>query len=241
MHEIKAQILKAIYVQFDRWPHNQKKACRSGCTACCTQNVTVTAPEAELIHQAILDTGRSDWLAEILAEERTSSKPTMTTNAFARACLNGEPVDPGALENYHPCLFLADGYCQIYEVRPFSCRAFISATTCSKDQPAAMTESYTAAITAVSQVIEHLAQKTYWGHLFDVLTVMAATPPYQKNAKQLHPDVITDCRRRTLRAQPLPGFLLTEADLDLAAPLLHLIFKTKIGNRTIEEILNGTC
>lgn len=102
-----------------------------------------------------------------------------------------------------------------------------------------MTESYTAATTAVSQVIEHLGQKEYWGHLFDVLTVMTEKPPYQYAAKQLSPAAPMDCRLRTLTAQPLPGFLLTEVDLELAEPLLHSIFVTRIGKRTIEEILNG--
>ncbi len=239
MNEIKEQILKAIYDQFDNWNRNREKACRGGCTACCTQNVTVTATEAELIHERNLEAGKSDWLAEILAQERNGSKPPMTTNEFAKACLNGEAVDPGTADNYTPCLFLENGYCRIYEVRPFSCRAFISSTPCSKDQPATMTEQYAAATTAVSQIIEHLGQKEYWGHLFDVLTVMTDNPAYQGAAKQLSPTKIMDCRLRTLTAQPLTGFLLSEKDMAVVEPLLLSIFQTKIGERTIEKTLNG--
>lgn len=239
MIEIKEQILKAIYNQFDNWNRNREKACLGGCAACCTQNVTVTATEAELIHKAILEAGKSDWLAEILVRERTSSKLIMTTNEFAGACLNGEAVDPGAADNYTPCLFLENGYCQVYEVRPFSCRAFISSTACSKDQPATMTEQYAAATTAVSQIIEHLGQKEYCGYLFDILTVMTENTTYQGAAKQLSPIRIMDCRLRTLTAQPLAGFLLTEEDMELVEPLLLSIFQTKIGNKTIKEILNG--
>ncbi len=239
MKAIQQHILNTIYARFDAWNRDRNKACKGGCAACCTQNVVVTSPEAALIHEAMFQAGKSDWLAAILSQKRKSSKPVMTTNTFARACLRGETVDPGALENYAPCPFLLDGLCQIYEVRPFSCRAFISTTVCSAHHPATVSEQYTAATTAVCQIIEHLGQKGYYGHLFDVLTVLAEHPKYQGAAQLLTPDTIRECRLKLLTAQPLPGFLLTEEDLELAEPLLVTIFESKIDNRTVEEILNG--
>ncbi len=239
MTEIKEKILQAIYLRFENWNQDNQTACQEGCAACCTQNVTVTATEAELIHKYIAQKKKSSWLAKILAVPRNSQKPTMTTNEFAHACLNGEETDPGKADNFAPCLFLTNGCCQIYEVRPFSCRAFVSTTICGPGAPASATEQYLAATTAVSQIIEHLGQKEYWGHLFDVLTVMSENPLYQETNSLLTPSHSMNCRLQTLTARPLTGFLLTEEDIGVVEPLLLSIFTTKIDDRTIEEILNS--
>lgn len=236
---MREQILQEIYKQFETWSKGKADACGVGCVSCCTQNVTVTATEAELIHKWILKEGKTEWLADKLASQRNSEKPKMTTNDFAKACLEGKEVDPGQADNLTPCPFLERGCCQIYEVRPYSCRAFISAKRCSSTQPAIMTEQYAAATTAVSQIIEHLGQKEYWGNLFDVLTAMTDISAYKESSAKLSPEHIMECRMRTLTAKPLVGFLLTEEDMAEAEPILQAIFSAKIDNKTIEDILNG--
>ncbi len=236
---MKEQILQEIYKQFETWNNNRDLACCAGCAACCTQNVTVTATEAELIHKWVVSQNKTEWLADILATERKSERPKMTTNDFAKACLEGKEVDPGQADNLTPCLFLQDGKCQIYEVRPFSCRAFISAKTCGPTQPAVVTEQYAATTTAITQIVEHLGQKEYWGHLFDVLTTMTDISAYKEACAKLNPEQIMECRMRTLTAKPLVGFLLTEEDMIEAEPILQAIFSAKVENKTIEDILNG--
>lgn len=236
---MKERILKEIYKQFEDWNSKRGIACVAGCASCCTQNVTVTANEAELIHKWIVEQNRTEWLADILATERKCEQPKMTTNDFAKACLEGKEVDPGQADNLAPCLFLEDGKCQIYPVRPFTCRAFVSTITCGADQPAIVTEQYAATTTAVSQIIEHLGQKEYWGNLFDVLASMTDTSAYKESGAKMSPEQVMECRMRTLTAKPLLGFLLTEEDMAEAKPILQAIFNARIDNKTIEDILNG--
>ena len=42
-----------------------------------------------------------------------------------------------------------------------------------------------------------------------------------------------------MTARPLPGFLFTEAEERELRPLLQAIFTTRIGEVTVEDILNG--
>ncbi len=236
---MRERILLEIYQQFEEWNRDRAVACCSGCPACCTQNVNVTATEAELIHKWVVEHNKTDWFATILAKERKTEKPKMTTNDFAKACLEGRDVDPGTADNLEPCLFLEGGKCQIYEVRPFTCRAFVSDKKCGSSQPAVVSEQYAAATTAVSQVIEHLGQKEYWGNLFDVLTSMTDISAYKESAEKMNEVQVMEARFRTLTAKPLVGFLLTEEDMDEAESILNKIFSAKIDNKTIEDILNG--
>ena len=166
---MKRQILFTIYDIFDRWNSDLDKACHRGCSGCCTQNVTITAVEGEAILRFILAEDMSLWLAEKLASSRTHQPPKMTTNDFAFACLNGKDAEPEGQHNLSVCPFLEDNLCKIYPVRPFGCRLFISQKTCSASQPALVDDSYFEAATAVSQLIEHLGQKEYWGNMLDVL------------------------------------------------------------------------
>ena len=239
MTEIKEQILLSIYKCFEDWSHGQSTACREGCAVCCTQSVTVTATEASLILNHIVQENQHQWLVQLLEADRKSDKPAMTTNQFANACLAGQEVDPGDADNFSPCLFLKQGRCQVYQVRPFSCRAFISTTTCSKNNPASVSEDYLAAAAAVHQIIEHLGQKEYWGLLFDVLTVLCEQKEHQKQFSGFEQSRILNSRLKLLKAEPLQGFLLTEQNHNFVEPLLSSIFSTKIDHRTIEEILNG--
>ena len=237
---MKDKILVAIYQRFEEWAKDREVACCKGCATCCTQNVIVTANEAELIHKYIVEHNKSEWLADILATHRTgATRPKMTTNDFAKACIDGKDVDPGSADDLTPCLFLKDGACQIYDVRPFTCRSFASATTCGPDQPAIVTETYAATITAISQIVEHLGQKEYWGLLFDVLTAMSDISAYKESAEKIGESAAMDCRMRTLTAKPLVGFLLTEKDWQEAEPLIQSIFATEIDGKTIEDTLNG--
>jgi len=41
------------------------------------------------------------------------------------------------------------------------------------------------------------------------------------------------------KALPLPGFLLLEEEIEKVGPLLEAIFEHRVGERTIEEILNN--
>lgn len=236
---MKKKVLETIYQTFDAWNSDKKKSCRKGCSACCTQNVTITATEAELIHDYAVTNKLQSQLAALFQNPPSQKRPQMSTNDFAKACLEGRDVELDSPDSPLPCPLLVDDACQIYPVRPFACRSFISETTCDHNSPATISESYAATITAVSQIIEHLGQKEYWGNLFDVLIAMSDISAYKECAEKINAAKILDARMKTLTAKPLSGFLLTEEDLIEAEPLLNAIFSATVEGRSIEDILNG--
>jgi len=237
--KIKNQILNTICDVFDEWGHGLNIACRTGCSGCCTQNVTITALEGEEILRYIIAEKKSPWLAAKLSSHRDHQPPETTTNDFAAACLDGNDIDPGNQKNFSPCPFLENNLCTIYPVRPFSCRLFVSTKTCSASQPALVPDYYFEAATAVTQVIEHLGQKEYWGNMLDVLPSLLDISEFKEIAEQLGQTVIRQARLQTLTAKPLPGFLLSEEYAPKVSPLLETIFSAEIEGKSIEDILNG--
>ncbi len=236
---MKRQILFTIYDIFDQWNKSLDKACDRGCSGCCTQNVTITAVEGEAILRFVLANDMTLWLAEKLNSPRMHQAPTMTTNQFAAACLEGRDVAPDTLHSSAVCPFLEKNLCGIYPVRPFSCRLFISRQTCSSMHPALVDDFYLEAATAVTQVIEHLGQKEYWGNMLDVLPALLDISEFKEIAEHLSTTQIIQARMQTLTAQPLPGFLISKEHTDTVSPLLHRIFDAEVEGKRVEDILNG--
>jgi Fe-S-cluster containining protein len=212
---LKSTILQIIYNRYEEWAKQFAVACRPSCCACCTQNVTITAIEGEEILRYVKQQGMEQWIGTKLSRTRPVTPPPMTTNEFARACMENRDIDLDQPANLAPCPFLENGLCQIYPVRPFGCRLFISSVTCSASQPAVVPESYLGAVTAVSQLIEHLGQKEYWGNMLDVLPALLDIVEYQNIALYVDTALSATARIRTLTAQPLPGFLLDEQEATL--------------------------
>ncbi len=236
---MKQQILTSIYDVFDQWSRDLDKACQKGCSGCCTQNVTITALEGEAILRFIIAEDMALWMAEKLASPRPHTPPKMTTNDFASACLEGKDADPADQHNSAICPFLDKGLCSIYSVRPFGCRLFVSQKTCSAIQPALVDDFYFEAATAVTQLIEHLGQKEYWGNMLDVLPALLDISEFREIADHLSSTQIMQARMQTLTAKPLPGFLLSEEHAKQVTPLLEKIFATKVEGKRVEDILNG--
>jgi Fe-S-cluster containining protein len=236
---MKQQILFTIYDIFDQWNSDLDKVCHRGCSGCCTQNVTITAVEGEAILRFILAEGMSLWLAKKLASPPTQKPPQMTTNDFALACLTGKDDDPGDHYNLALCPFLENDQCRIYPVRPFGCRMFISQETCSEIHPALVSDSYFEAATAVTQIIEHLGQKEYWGNMLDVLPALLDISEFREIADHLNSSQIIQARMQTLTAKPLPGFLFSEEHTNEISPLLQSIFAAEVEGKKVEDILNG--
>jgi Fe-S-cluster containining protein len=238
---MKHKILNNIYTSFDNWcaESQTQPACCKGCSTCCSQNVTITALEGENILRYIISEGMVDEFATALMQVGDISRPKYSTNDFAKACLDGRDVDPEITTNKESCPFLKDNICTIYPVRPFSCRLFMSSVTCSPGTPAQVTDDHFEASTAVTQVIEHLGQKEYWGNMLDVLMAMLDISEYREIADKLNQTLIIQGRMRTLTAKPLPGFLLSEEEGPKVAQLLEKIFETEIDGKRIEDVLNG--
>jgi Fe-S-cluster containining protein len=238
---MKETILLSIFNAFEKWSASIPKACVKGCSACCTQNVTITALEGERILDFIRKEGLESWFAERLQMARPTATPLLTTNEYAEACLKGiETDDSDDHEKLAPCPFLNRNCCTIYPVRPFGCRCFASERVCRPGETAILPDSYVAASTAVMQIIEHLGQQEYWGNMLDVLLALCDILSNKKITAFLpNQTMIIQARLRTRRARPLPGFLLLEEEQEKIAPLLNAIFSTRIEGITINDILNG--
>ena len=237
---MKKAAYQTILAEFEQWGQQYARVCSMGCSACCTENVTITALEGERILAFVIDRGMEQWLVERLRQPPHVARPRLTTNEFAHACINQRETDPGANESLAACPLLEDEVCRIYPVRPFACRCFISTVRCSAIRPAQVDEHYLAASTAMLQLIEHLGQKEYWGNMVDVLLALLDISAYHPIAEALaDPSRIMQGRLRTMTARPLPGFLFTETEEERLRPLLQAIFATRIGNVTAEDILNG--
>lgn len=238
---MKGQALHAIYRTFDNWSREFPVVCGPSCSNCCTDNVTMTAQEGVEILRFVIDEGLTGWFAQMLAAASAPQPADMTTNDFALACLAGREADPGDHRTSAACPFLGknDRLCRIYPVRPFACRLFASARPCAVDRPALMPESYFEAATAVTQLIEHLGQKEYWGNMLDVLPALLDIGEFREIGLLLPPGRILQARLRTLTAKPLPGFLLSEENGARVSALLDTIFRNTVAGRTVEDILNG--
>jgi Fe-S-cluster containining protein len=89
-------------------------ACRAGCDHCCHQSVSVTPPEALAVVAHLRETLAPDALASFavrLAERVERTRELSTDERFSPEL---------------PCLFLRDGSCSIYAVRPLVCRGMNS-------------------------------------------------------------------------------------------------------------------
>ncbi len=206
MLPLKEDILQIIYEAFAEWSAGFSFACTRGCAACCTQNVTMTAVEGEVVHRLIRENDREGWLAGKLQAKGKTERPRMTTNDFAGACLGkGEDVQSEQSGNMSPCPFLEHGCCQIYEVRPFSCRCFASKQRCLAGTSALLPEYYLSASTAVMQIIEHLGQGEYWGNMLDVLSALCDLPENRNYATLLPPSFADQSRIQVIKGQSFPS------------------------------------
>lgn len=235
---MKEEVLLGIFEEFENWLA-EDTACQKGCSACCSQNVIVTAVEGELIHRKIREQGREEWMARKLQEKGSTQKVQLTTNGFAASCLQGDDVVPVSYGNEESCPFLEDDCCSIYEVRPFSCRCFISEKKCKPGVPAVIGETYLSASSAVMQIIEHLGQGEYLGNMLDVLLALCDLPENRKYLQLLPASQADQGRANVTKALPLPGFLLLEEEMAKVGPLLEALFSHKVGDRSIEDILNN--
>jgi Fe-S-cluster containining protein len=239
MLPLKEEILQNVYEVFAEWSVGFPFVCAKNCAACCTRNVTMTAVEGEAIYRLIREKGQESWFAGKLLEKGEIRRPRMTTNDFAGACLRGEDVQPEESDNMSACPFLENGCCRIYEVRPFSCRCFASEQRCASGNSALLPEYYLSASTAVMQIIEHLGQGEYWGNMLDVLAALSDLPENRSYASFFPPSFADQSRFQVMKAKPLPGFLLLDGEIEKVSPLLDAIFSRKIGEKTVESILNG--
>lgn len=218
----KSKLLEIIYSIYADWNRCFSLACRKGCSACCTQSVTMTSLEGEIMLDFIRKSGReSELMDKIAGMEKGRCSFSMTTNQFAEACLNQQEIsgNESGCWDYTPCVFLENNTCLIYEVRPFGCRSFGSLVKCGPETAAEIYPIHLSVNTVFSQIIEHLCSeyRGYWSSMADILySLIKSTDRTNK--------------QNLLRARPVPGLLLeTEEKAEIRALLKKL--KAQIVDR----------
>jgi len=202
----------------------------------------ITAVEGRYIYNYILQQKKAKWFAGKLLQFDMTQKINLTTNGFARLCLEKKEInedDVGCQEN-GICPFLEENCCTIYAVRPFACRSFASTKDCHDTDTAQLSERLLVINTVTMQLLEHLGQKRYWGNMLDVLMALVQEKENWAVKKYISGDgKIERAIKNTLTAEPIPGFLVKPEEVEEVNRYLHSILSEKVGLRTIEEIFNN--
>lgn len=220
------EMLEALYRAYDSWTKQFQFSCRSRCAACCTQSVTMTTLEGERIIDYVRQNGQLNAMVARLQAGRPLIRPAQTTNQFAASCLaREEPAEEGTEWDFTSCIFLEDKLCTIYPVRPFGCRSFSSTLDCSVHGTAEVPPVLITVNTVVLQIIEHLNSRGgCWGNMIDVLRYMLTG---QEEEAESH----------LLAAQPNPGFLIPQEEMQEVAAFFARINSPNIKGETLVGLL----
>ena len=226
----KKELLTSIYRVYSRWVEGFSLACQKGCAACCTQSVTMTSLEGEIILDFLRERDRDNSLAETLAQSASgNNRAVLTTNDYAKACLEHQDIADDILGewNFAPCVFLRKDVCSIYEARPFGCRSFGSLVRCSDKSGAEIVPIHVTVNTVFTQIVEHVCSGDgYWGNMTDVLGGLLEnkTP---------------DSAGRLLPAHPIPGFLLEPYEVKLIYVLLKQLCGQSEDEQTFSDLIDN--
>ena len=187
-----------IYDHYRQWAKGFDIACEKGCATCCTQSVTMTTLEGELIY-AFIRNDKPELLPVLNNLPENSSTPSTTTNRFALDCLREKNIDKeDSPWNLSPCVFLRENCCSIYPMRSFMCRSFGSRIKCQDSGSAEIEPLFLTLNTVIMQCIEHLDQGRPWGNMNTILHMLTATEN----------NIPVPGNRPVLLAEPIPGFLI---------------------------------
>jgi Fe-S-cluster containining protein len=150
--------LQDIYRQFaeETAEFRQAAVCKPGCAYCCTEmgTVDITTLEGLLIRERLRKLKRP-----------VIAKVTKQLNRDIRKKEKGDP---------NRCPFLQkNDHCQIYAVRPFSCRQLYSLKTCGAQGPTVHRHAVELAQSAIKE-IQAIDDTGYSGHLSYVLHMLSS-------------------------------------------------------------------
>jgi len=114
--------------------NGHKIPCHSGCSACCKQAIVATPSEATLVSVYLVkhSTIYNSFLDNYIHWDIETKNIRDSFMEWAQQ-LYSKDVDDGRFRytDFHaPCPFLVDDLCQIYPVRPYCCRNYLSISDC---------------------------------------------------------------------------------------------------------------
>jgi len=187
----------------------------------------MTSLEGEQIIEFFSKKGQEKELQGLLAAtEAATNNRLMTTNQFARICLEQKEFTEEKQEawNFEPCIFLEENVCTIYEVRPFGCRSFGSQVKCAAGRAAQVTPLFVTVNTVLMQIIEHLdSNGGHWGYMVDILKYQTGQSAGQGVAE----------------AQSLPGFLVEPDEEKAVSRLLARLYAAPVGTKSFAELIDN--
>lgn len=163
--------LDRIYQAYQDFISGPELACKPGCSACCTRNVTMTTLEGHYLLSQLKMEEKQELLARIkIMEQGKRFQPRITINDLAERCMRGEDIpDEDKDDRAGPCSILEDDLCYIYRARPFHCRCMVSADDCGVSGCASMDDFILTVNNMFLQLIEHVDFNGYTGNLVDIL------------------------------------------------------------------------
>ena len=173
--DAKTTILNRLYALYDEVIAPFETACRQGCSACCTCNVTCTTLEGWLMVDHLMACGALDTILEATSSAPSDRfQPALTINHLVALCVRGEAIpeesnDPGAGR----CVWLEDQACRLYAVRPFACRSMCSTDICRSGGQANMPPFILSLNHVMMQYLEALDCPGASGNLVDILRFLA--------------------------------------------------------------------
>jgi hypothetical protein len=159
----KQEKLKDIYNDFiiQAQPFMVNAVCKQGCSFCCIHfgHVDIITLEGFIIHKWMETLSKSDQID--LRKKIVKNMKKKKKRSIAR------------------CPFLSrDNTCQIYDIRPFSCRQLYSMETCTDKGPIVHRKSVEMAKMTVKK-LQHLDATGYSGHLSYILHLIS-TPDFKE-------------------------------------------------------------
>lgn len=166
----KALMVLARWLEiYDEVAARRQTACAPGCAACCTDLVSLTTLEGEMLAQALESPGQEALLQRALAAP-AGPAPASTFNALARLCILGqEPPPEPQRRPGGPCPLLVEGRCAAYGARPLACRVMASRRACQPGGAAEQDPFWVSVDTVFLQVAEQLDAGGGYGPLVTVL------------------------------------------------------------------------
>ena len=174
--DTRLSVLKKVFGIYDDFSKNLDVACEKYCDQCCTSNVAMTTLEGYLIAENMISDGRSDLFEKVkTATSKKRFQPKTTTNRLANLSIKGKDI-PDEKNDFSEgsCPLLEDHECQVYRVRPFGCRCFVSKHDCREKGYADVDPVIMSVNSVFLQFVEHVDCKGFSGNLADILNLMSS-------------------------------------------------------------------